>query len=229
MGILNDLKRYSTLIRKLNKISDNLKILGRNEHIKKFNLMKNNINFNKITMPKDNKIVFNGKRIYSIEFIPSIEYYSKIIIEDETKEIYIRYDIEFNNLMLTEKKMLLSKLDDYLKEITDYKEYICGYLNKQVIDITDTSDMINKKTYEELLYDYDNKVLLKRVCNEVEDDVIGIKGEFNIPYLDINEDNNYKDFNDIFKKNNCFIEYDLDKFKALSNNYSKKLNKKPTK
>ena len=202
MGILNDLKRYSTLIRKLNKISDNLKILGRNEHIKKFNLMKNNINFNKITMPKDNKIVFNGKRIYSIEF---------------------------NNLMLTEKKMLLSKLDDYLKEITDYKEYICGYLNKQVIDITDTSDMINKKTYEELLYDYDNKVLLKRVCNEVEDDVIGIKGEFNIPYLDINEDNNYKDFNDIFKKNNCFIEYDLDKFKALSNNYSKKLNKKPTK
>lgn len=51
MGILNDLKRYCTLIRKLNKISDNLKILGKKEYIKKFELVKNNTDFKRITMP----------------------------------------------------------------------------------------------------------------------------------------------------------------------------------
>lgn len=55
MGILNDLKRYSTLIRKLNKISDNLNLLGKKEYIKKFELVKNNTDFKRITMPKENK------------------------------------------------------------------------------------------------------------------------------------------------------------------------------
>lgn len=229
MGILNDLKRYSILIRKLNKISDNLNLLGKREYIKKFELVKNNTDFKKITMPKDNKLVFNNKRIFSIEFIPSIDNYNKLIISDESNEVSIEYTIEIDGIYLTEKKKTLSKLNECLQETVDIKEYKCEFLTKEVIEFTDSRDQINGKTFEEILYDEDNKKLLKRICNETEDLVMGINGVFNIPFRDTVNKSYYKSFNEVFENNNVYINYDIDKFISLSNNYSKKLIKKPTK
>ena len=229
MGILNDLKRYSILIRKLNKISDNLKLLGKREYIKKFELVKNNTDFKKITMPKENKLVFNNKRIFSIEFIPSIDNYNKLIISDESNEVSIEYTIEIDGIYLTEKKKTLSKLNECLQETVDIKEYKCEFLTKEVIEFTDSRDQINRKTFEEILYDEDNKKLLKRICNETEDLVMGINGAFNIPFRDTVNKSYYKSFNEVFENNNVYINYDIDKFISLSNNYSKKLIKKPTK
>lgn len=229
MGILNDLKRYSTLIRKLNKISDNLNLLGKKEYIKKFELVKNNTDFKRITMPKENKLVFNNKRIFSIEFIPSIDNYNKLIICDESNEVSIEYTIEIDGIYLIEEKKTLSKLNDCLQETVDIKEYKCEFLTKEVIEITDDNDQINRKTFEEILYDEDNKKLLKRICNETEDLVMEIEGVFNIPFRDILNKSCYKSFSEVFENNNPYINYDVDKFISLSNNYSKKLNKKPTK
>lgn len=229
MGILNDLKRYSTLIRKLNKISDNLKLLGKREYIKKFGLVKNNTDFKKITMPKENKLVFNNKKIFSIEFIPSIDNYNKLIMSDESNEVNIEYTIEIDGIYLTEKKKTILKLNECLQETVDVKEYKCEFLTKEVIEITDNKDQINRKTFEEILYDEDNKKLLKRICNETEDLVMGINGVFNIPFRDTVNESYYKSFNEVFENNNVYINYDIDKFISLSNNYSKKLIKKPTK
>ena len=229
MGILNDLKRYSTLIRKLNKISNNLKILGKKEYIKKFELVKNNTDFKRITMPKENKLIFNNKRIFSIEFIPSIDNYNKLIISDESNEVSIEYTIEIDGIYLIEEKKILSKLNDCLRETVDIKEYKCEFLTKEIIEITDDNDQINRKTFEEILYDEDNKKLLKRICNETEDLVMEIEGVFNIPFRDILNKSYHKSFSEVFENNNPYINYDVDKFISLSNNYSKKLNKKPTK
>lgn len=56
-----------------------------------------------------------------------------------------------------------------------------------------------------------------------------IEGVFNIPFRDTVNKSYYKSFSEVFENNNVYINYDVDKFISLSNNYSKKLNKKPTK
>ena len=83
--------------------------------------------------------------------------------------------------------------------------------------------------FEEILYDEDNGKLLKRICNETEDLIMGIEGVFNIPFKDTTIKSYYKSFSEVFENNNSYINYDVDKFISLSNNYSKKLIKKSTK
>lgn len=225
MKVINNLKNYRTLIKTLDKMGDNLKFLGKKEHIRKFEFIRKNTDLINITMPSKNKIVFNNDRIYAIEFIPSIDNYTSIIIQDETKEIYIKNIINFDNITLTETTYTLSLFNNVLSSTTDYKEYKCRFLNKQVTDTVRFFNGKNSKIKEEISYDSESQELVKTISDGEKNKTQKIEGSFNIPYSDIyhEDDFYYKDFNDVFEKNS--YHHEVKRFLYCLNYTYSKLNK----
>lgn len=225
MKLISNLKNYCTLIKTLDKMGENLKLLGKKEHIRKFEFIRKNTDLSNMSMPNKNKIVFNNERMYSIEFYPSIDNYTRIIIQDETKEMYIENKIDFDNITLTETTNILSLFNNTLTTTTDYKEYKCRFLNKQIIDTVRFFNGKNSKIKEEISYDNESQELVKKISDGIKNKTQKIEGSFNIPYSDIyhEDDFYYKDFNDVFEKNS--YHHEVKRFLYCLNYAYSKLNK----
>lgn len=224
MKLLDELKKYKRTLELIRKIKYNLRILGKQEHIDKFDMVVKKSKFKRTTIPRTNKIMFYNKKIYSIEFIPSLENFRQIVIREESrnKDMLTEYIINLDNEILSEQMTFIYRFNKISRKIINNKIYKRGLLQQQQIEKEEISNLYNSTTREEYIYDNENQILFK-TNSDILPNYVGINGTFNIMYY--NTINTYNDFSDVFQKNSDYFILNKENFQETSNKV-KKIDKK---
>ena len=123
LKLLDELKKYKRTLELIRKIKYNLRILGKQEHIDKFDIVVKKSKFKRTTIPRTNKIMFYNKKIYSIEFIPSLENFRQIVIREESrnKDMLTEYIINLDNEILSEQMTFIYRFNKISRKIINNK------------------------------------------------------------------------------------------------------------
>lgn len=168
--------------------------------------------------------MFYNKKIYSIEFIPSLENFRQIVIREESrnKDMLTEYIINLDNEILSEQMTFIYRFNKISRKIINNKIYKRGLLQQQQIEKEEISNLYNSTTREEYIYDDENQILFK-TNSDILPNYVGINGTFNIMYY--NTSNTYNDFSDVFQKNSDYFILNKENFQKTSNKV-KKIDKK---